>query len=99
MKPGTASHDGLPRAFPSAELNSLLVTGLGAVALTGPEMDSFSSEYLIIPTTSSLWIHENHCLPLPIGPPKKFKRNYHLGQRPAVKFQYTAYTYQHNANA
>eukprot|EP00982_Pelagococcus_subviridis_P014031 31303-Pelagococcus_subviridis.AAC.10 len=70
-KSGTGSHDGRPNAAPISVHISPILTGFGAVTFTGPDMDSFEIASMMIPTASSLWIHENHWLPSPIGPPAK----------------------------
>jgi hypothetical protein len=62
-----------------------LVTGCGAVALTGPITPGVSMIQRIISTTSSRWIHEMYWRPLPIRPPTK-NRNGRIifGRAPAV---------------
>jgi len=50
---GAGRNVGRPSTRPSVLVNSLLRTGSGAVALTGPESVSFSNAWRISPTTSS----------------------------------------------
>ena len=67
--PGTGSSAGRCSARPSACESSRLVTGSGAVPLTGPDQRSSSSAASIIPTRSSTWIHDTYWRPPATGPP------------------------------
>ena len=67
---GVGSTAGRPRIRPRVWANSSWRTGLGAVALRGPDRDWSPSACWINPTWSATWIHDCHCLPPPRGPPR-----------------------------
>ena len=68
-RPAPAAAPGGAARCPSACEKSRLVTGSGAVALTGPVQRSSSSAARIIPTRSSRWIQEMYWRPPATGPP------------------------------
>ena len=73
-KPGAGRSAGRRIARPSARANSALVTGCGAVTLTGPLTAGVSTIQRTISIQSSRWTHGMYWRPDPIGPPAK-KRN------------------------
>src|SRR4029079_8326418 len=54
----------------SSSVNFRLVTGIGAVAFTGPEISGRAMTWAIRRIRSSRSIHDIHCLPEPNGPPR-----------------------------
>ena len=73
-KAGAGTSAGRRIARPSARENSALVTGCGAVTLTGPLTAGVSTIQRTISIQSSRWTQGMYWRPDPIGPPAK-KRN------------------------
>mmetsp|Transcript_19909 Transcript_19909/g.59128 ORF Transcript_19909/g.59128 Transcript_19909/m.59128 type:complete len:211 (-) Transcript_19909:496-1128(-) len=72
---GAGSHDGRPIAAPSAEQNSDMRTGCGAVALYAPRYRVSAIAAPMSATRSSRCTQLIHWRPLPSGPPAKIANN------------------------
>ena len=67
---GRGRNAGRRSALPSSLANVQFGTGAGAVALTAPVSAGVATTWAMSRTRSSRSIHDIHCLPLPIGPPR-----------------------------
>ena len=81
---GPGGLSGRRSAEPSAFVNCPFVTGFGAVTLTGP-LRSVARARRYAPTMSSSPTQLNHCLPLPMRPPRpKLEGRKHPFERATV---------------